>query len=95
MNRLRPRPGGFPLVEVLVVIAIVTVLVAVLMPACRHVGHAARIECAIHWKQIGWLNPWNRFAVWAGNTHNFDLCCGLWTVSLVVAGGAAWLARRS
>ncbi len=51
---IRDQPGGFSLVEVLVVITVIAILVGLLLPAIQSSREASRrIECVNHLKQIG------------------------------------------
>lgn len=50
----KPRPHGFTLVELLVVLGIVVVLIAMLLPALLHLReNSLRVKCASNLRQIG------------------------------------------
>lgn len=53
MHRLRPTCRGFTLVEVLVVIAIISLLLAILLPVLFHAGGSARsMQCSANLRQL-------------------------------------------
>jgi len=53
---MRPERSGFTLVEMLIVIAVITVLLSMLIPALRGVKESARrVQCLSNLKQFGYV----------------------------------------
>ena len=61
------RHSGFTLIELLVVISIISLLIAVLLPALAQARESSRkLDCATRMKQIGIAKGWSTWvAIWA------------------------------